>query len=188
MLAPPGGLAPPPREILDPLLVNKRAVRILLECILVFITFGTLLVYDWPTEDHSLQKVQTRIIKCGKLPFKQECIPVGCVPPATVATIGCTGGGSVREGLCVCVWGGGKISARGKSLPGGLCDRDLHPFPLSTEWQTRVKTFPCPKLRFAVGNNIFALPSFFNSEDDWLSSQKTSFNAGKWTKGENYSR
>ena len=56
--------------------VNKRLVCILLECILVYASFG-------------------------KTFAKQECIPVGCIPSATVAICwGCTwSGGYLVQGV-----------------------------------------------------------------------------------------
>ena len=67
--------------------------------------------------------------------YKQEYIPVGCVPPASFAVS----------------WVGGGVSGRGGCLPGGCLPRGCLPrgvcYPLWTEWQTGVKTLPCPKLR-----------------------------------------
>ena len=62
---------------------------------------------------------------------KQECIPVGCVPPTCYHT----GGGSLSGGVCL----------------GGLPDRDPPPW---TESQTGVKTLPChSNLVVAGGKN-----------------------------------
>ena len=85
--------------------------------------------------------------------FKQECIPVGCVPSAGWGSAGGSAGGVYRGG---CVWPGGGC------LPGGVCPRRClawgclpkgvsvqgwvsarQPPPPWTESQTPVKTSPC---------------------------------------------
>ena len=98
---------------------------------------------------------------------KQECIPVGCVLSAAVAT-----GGSARG--CVCPGEGcqpGRVSARGVSAKGCLCQgvstrgclpgeclpgggvvypvhAGIHTTPLWTEWLTdRCKNITFPQLR-----------------------------------------
>ena len=82
---------------------------------------------------------------------KQECIPVGCVPPASMVT-------SMRGGVCplclsrvVCVWGGvcpgpsvQGVSAWG-CLPRGVYTprpRGRHTPREQNDWQTDVKTLP----------------------------------------------
>ena len=61
---------------------------------------------------------------------KQECIPVGCVPPACwpYPSMHCSRG-------CTCPGG---CTSQGVYLPGGYLPGYS---PLWTEWQTRVKTF-----------------------------------------------
>ena len=90
--------------------------------------------------------------------FKQECIPVGCVPPARyrtgvslsrgVSVRGSLSRGSLSGGLCLgglClggVSGQGGLCLGGVSVQGGLPDRD--PFPREqNDWQTGVKTLSC---------------------------------------------
>ena len=80
---------------------------------------------------------------------QQECIPVGCVPPASVAVS--VVGGCLPRGVCL----GGGCLPRG-CLPRGCLSKErcTHPpiaswdthTPLRTEWQTGVKTLPWPKL------------------------------------------
>ena len=98
--------------------------------------------------------------------YKQECIPVGCVPPACCPyLLACTALGGVvylprgvpgpgRE--CTCpggVPGPGEYLLRGMYLaPGGTCPGT--PPPPWTEWQTGVNILPCPKLSFAGGKKI----------------------------------
>ena len=57
--------------------------------------------------------------------MKQECIPVGCVPPAPYRSAGggclCPGG-SLSGGLCP-----GRGLCPGVLCPGGLCPGDLCP-------------------------------------------------------------
>ena len=77
---------------------------------------------------------------------KQECIPVGCVPPASVAI---SGGGSAHRGVFApggVVYLG--VSAGGSVCPGGVCPGGVCPegvvcvsvygsvHPLWTEWLT----------------------------------------------------
>ena len=96
--------------------------------------------------------------------YKQECIPVGCVPSAAVAMSipACTGQGGVsqnalgREG---CVYSSMHLAC-GVCIPactgqGGVCPWGCLPIgcvsqhalgqthPPWTEWQTGVKTLPC---------------------------------------------
>ena len=71
--------------------------------------------------------------------FEQECIPVGCVPPALYRT-----GESLSGG---CLSPGGSLS-REVSVQGGLCQGI--PFPVDRK--TPVKLLPCPKLRLRMVN------------------------------------
>ena len=72
---------------------------------------------------------------------KQECIPVGCVPPACwlYPSMLCPRGGVCPGGVC----------------PGGVCrgglPRGVWQTPLWTEWQTGVKILPCRD--FVAGGN-----------------------------------
>ena len=75
--------------------------------------------------------------------FKQECIPVGCVPSAAVAI--CWGGGCLpggvsaqrgclpRGGVCpgVCLPGG--VSAQGAGVSAGVCLADTPPVDRMTD-------------------------------------------------------
>ena len=82
---------------------------------------------------------------------QQECIPVGCVPFAAVATGGCipacTGQGDVsqhalgRGCLPGGVYPGWCLPRRRGCLPRGCLPHT--PSPLWTEWQMPVKTWPC---------------------------------------------
>ena len=76
--------------------------------------------------------------------FEQQCISIGCVPLAAVVAISCSGDLSPGRDL-----GGGSLSG----FCGGFCDRDLHPSPLWTEWQTRVKKYLTTM--FVYGQKIF---------------------------------
>ena len=77
---------------------------------------------------------------------EQECIPVGCVPPASVAV-------SVGEG--VSAWGCVIDTPLGRHPSAHCMLGYTHPYPLHAgihiplwiEWQTGVKTLPYPKLR-----------------------------------------
>ena len=108
--------------------------------------------------------------------MEEECIPVGYVPPASVAV-----SGRRRPRVCVCMSRGVSAQGGGGVCPEGVCPGEftggvcqgvcvcvqgrVHPptqrqtppplpvacwhthTPLWTEWQTGVKTLPCPKLR-----------------------------------------
>ena len=91
-----------------------------------------------------------------QLSQKQECIPVGCVPPACcpylpacTAPRGCTwsegdlvwGRGCTWSGGCI--WSGGCTLSWGYTWSGGYLPRYSS---LRTEWQTGVKILSCPKL------------------------------------------
>ena len=87
---------------------------------------------------------------------EQVCIPVGCIPPACWLYRGSASRGiCIQEGVHL---GGIWFQVGGGLHPGsrGVCNQwegGLHPgswadpLPLWTEWQTDVKTLPCPKLR-----------------------------------------
>ena len=69
--------------------------------------------------------------------FLQECIPLGCVPPASVAIGGSAGRGCLpSEGVCP------ESVCPGGCLPGGV----HHPVK-QNDWQTGVKSLPCRKRR-----------------------------------------
>ena len=80
-----------------------------------------------------------------KRPFfeKQECIPVGCVPPAAVA---------VRGGLH-------------QAPPGPGTPPGSRPPSLWTESQTPVKISPCPN--FVAGGNKLNISTKFNCQLHW---------------------
>ena len=115
-------------------------------------------------------------ITCNSSNFscKQECIPVGCVPPACCPYLpACTAPGGTCLGVVYLLSGGctflgaylpsGGVPAQwgctcpvgvylpGVYLPGGMYLPILctcpGTFPLWTEWQTGAKILPCPKLR-----------------------------------------
>ena len=71
----------------------------------------------------------------------QECIPVGCVPPAAVA--------APSPGL------GTTLPA-----PGGHPPDQASPPPPWTESQTPVKTLPSRNFRLRVVTTLFALPNY----------------------------
>ena len=108
------GRHPPSRRLL------LRTVRILLECILEAVMFQ---VSPPPTEFTDWQNITSKFMG------KQDCIPVGCVPPACCLYLpACTALGGL---LC----GGWVVYP---SMQWG------RPLPLWTESQTRVKTSPSP--------------------------------------------
>ena len=89
---------------------------------------------------------------CRRTTFSRECIPVGCVPPASVAISGVGGAqwGCVRRG---CVQG---CVSRGRAVSGGVsAQTGVHPHymlgytpPPWTEWMTdRFKNINFPQLR-----------------------------------------
>ena len=113
--------------------------------------------------------------------IKQDCIPVGCVPPARWPYLSAC---SVPGGLCP----GGSLSW-GVSVPGGLCPRGVSAGGVSVpggslsrggvclggvcpgghvackacwdtppceqnSWQTPMKILPCPKLRLREGKKV----------------------------------
>ena len=80
----------------------------------------SLIVWNYPTF----------IFGFSKISFKQECIPVGCVPSAAVAV---SWGGSAKRGLSAGVCLGGCLHR--SCRPGGV-----YKSPLWTESQTVVKT------------------------------------------------
>ena len=94
-----------------------------------------------------------------ELKSEQECIPVGCVPPAHWPYLpACSARGGV-PGLGGSAWSGGKClvrgSARGCLLRGGWYP-SMHwgRHPLWRESHTRVKTWPSPNF-VAGGKNDF---------------------------------
>ena len=96
-------------------------------------------VTEWIHEEWSKPKMNGWMQEKAKRKNEQECIPVGCVPPAAVA---------VRGGL--------HQAPPGTRHPQAQTPRDQAPPrtrppgsrpPLWTEWQTGAKILPCPKLR-----------------------------------------
>ena len=86
---------------------------------------------------------------CRRTTFSRECIPVGCVPPASVAV---SGVGVHSEGVCPgegCVQGEGCVGGclpRGVYIP--ITCWDTHLLPLWREWMTdRCKNITFPQLR-----------------------------------------
>ena len=89
-----------------------------------------LAVLLWFWEDYA----KSQWLSCQQIfQTKQECIPVGCVPPARYRTGGSLSGGSLSEGLCP-----GESLSRGSlsrvslcpgwgSVKGGLCRGGLCP-------------------------------------------------------------
>ena len=80
--------------------------------------------------------------------YQQECIPVGCVPPAAVAICWVSAQGGVCPGGCL---------PKG-CLPRGCLPKGVSgtPPPLWTESQTPVKTLPCRNY-IADGKNTMML-------------------------------
>ena len=85
---------------------------------------------------------------------KQDCIPLGCIPPAgwpylpvCSAPGGCLvlGGGLVPGGTCLVLWGGA----------GGIPTCTEADPPLWTESQTPVKIWPCPNFVAGGKNESF---------------------------------
>ena len=118
-------------------------------------------------------------------PVKQECIPVGCVPPACCPYLpdlpACTAlggvsawGGVPARGVYLPEWGTcwGVYLPRGCTCPGVYLPRGVPAWgvpaqvlsPLWTEWQTGAKILPGPKLRlravkiyyYHIGSNVSA--------------------------------
>ena len=79
---------------------------------------------------------------------KQECIPVGCVPPGSSSR---PGGVSTRPGSP------GGSSPREEAPPRGSTPQE-EASPLLTESQSPVKILPCPN--FVAGGNDFHLVTF----------------------------
>ena len=97
--------------------------------------------------------------------FKEECIPVGCVPSAAVAicwwgTV-CPGGVSAQR--CVCLGG---CLPRGQGCLLGCVWQTL---PLWTEWQTLVKTLPCRNYAADGNKNWHVCSTEFSIFRYWLS-------------------
>ena len=92
-------------------------------------------------KDTPLTDVRSVFICNSKLAFyytnKQVCIPVGCLPAASVAATRCQSRG---RGLCPC-----------GSLSGGLCLGGLSPQGSLSRWMTNAsKDITCSKLRLRV--------------------------------------
>ena len=105
---------------------------------------------------------------------KQECIPVGCLPPTAVAVPrvstrhppeeapprGSTPSGGSTPPQEEAPPSGGSTPPGESTPPGGSTPREEAPTrrkrpprrmpPLWTKWQTDVKILPCPKLRLQV--------------------------------------
>ena len=82
--------------------------------------------------------MRSNIIFVKRWPLQQECIPVGCIPPARYRTGGLCPRGSLSRGVSVQVG----------SCPGGLPDRDL-PVNRMTH---RCKNITFPQHRFRAVN------------------------------------
>ena len=122
-------------------------------CQCVCCTFHTLRVYS------HLWFIRRELLR--ELFDKQECIPVGCVPPAVVAV--CWGvwgvSASVLAGIHPPRCGSGDPSARPLNLPPGCGPGDLqgmlgyYPSPCGqNSWHMLLKILPCPNF-VADGNN-----------------------------------
>ena len=90
--------------------------------------------------------------QCG-----QDCIPVGCVPPARWPYLpACSAvGGCMVPGGCMAPVGGA-LSRRWVVSQHALKQTP----PLWTEWQTGVKILPCPRLRLRAIMNQYTGVSF----------------------------
>ena len=97
-----------------------------------------------------VKKIRNLKIDRSESFYKQECIPVGCVPAAhwPYARV-CFPGGSVCSGGVSAP--GGSALRGGVSAPGGcgipVCTEADTP-TLWTEWQTGAKILPWPQLRY----------------------------------------
>ena len=81
---------------------------------------------------------------------KQECIPVGCVPPACCPYLpACTAPGGVPARGCTCPGGylPGGCTCLGGTCPGTPLEQN--------SWHTLLKILPCPKLRLRVVISLF---------------------------------
>ena len=113
----------------------------------------------WNLKNKDIFKMYPNGFKTNLITVKQECIPVGCVPPTAVAVPG----GSIPAPL------GADTSLGSRHLPGEQTTPGADPPewtppradtpreqtpPLLTESQTPVKTSPCPNF-VAGGNKLF---------------------------------
>ena len=110
-------------------------------------------------------------LHCNKN-HKQECIPVGYIPPTAVA-VGRGAPPGTPQGADPPDQAppppGADPPGPGTPRPGTPCCKvcwdSTHP-PLWTEWQTGVKILACPKLRFRAVINCFSYhimnPCFFS--------------------------
>ena len=101
--------------------------------------------------------------------LKQECIPVGCVPPASVAVSerGVCPGGSAWQGVSSCQGGvclPGGVYLPGGDCPGGLCQGGVcpgrgvcHTPPVNRMTDRRVIKHYLPATSFAGRNNKWTL-------------------------------
>ena len=83
--------------------------------------------------------------------LKQDCIPVGCIPPACWPYLpACTAQG-MGGGGWGCLLGGGVPGPRGYLVQGGgipaCTETDPSPAHEQNSWHMLVKILPCPKLR-----------------------------------------
>ena len=92
----------------------------------------------------------TLSLKGPPLSTGQDCIPVGCVPPALYHTGVSVKGLPVRETPLEGTWDQGQRPPERNMGPGSQTGSDIIQRPLPSPWtelQTCVKTLPWPKLR-----------------------------------------
>ena len=105
--------------------------------------------------------------RCVRISYRQECIPVGCIPPAAVAVRGGLHQAHPREQTPrsrpprpatlweqAPPWDSTHTPSCCKACWDTTCDACWDSTPLWTEWQTRVKILPCPKLRLRAVTSL----------------------------------